>query len=130
VWSPESAPSGLAEIAAETNTDELILETQAYDYAARFRARTRAASRLVLVCEPEGVGMGFDDSLDFKAIDSRARTDLRRIGKGEQGVLAVEQNKADLPTGGSSRPTPPASRWRSVSRKGAGPTAARHNRHE
>lgn len=32
--------------------------------------------------------MGIDDSLDFKAaIGSRARPDLRRIGKGEPDVL-------------------------------------------
>src|SRR3954453_11041546 len=40
--------------------------------------------------------MAFDYSLDFKSIDFRARPDLYRIGKGEQGVLLVEPYKGEL----------------------------------
>lgn len=38
----------------------------------------------------------FDYDQDFKSIDFRARPDLYRIGKGEQGVLVVEPYKSEL----------------------------------
>jgi len=38
----------------------------------------------------------FDYGLDFAAIDFRARPDLYRVGKGEQGVLLVEPYKSEL----------------------------------
>lgn len=38
----------------------------------------------------------FDYSLDFKNIDFRARPDLYRVGKGEQGVLLVEPYKSEI----------------------------------
>src|SRR3954463_5052670 len=40
--------------------------------------------------------MALDDSLDFKSIDFRARPELYRIGKGEQGVLSVEPYKGEI----------------------------------
>ena len=39
---------------------------------------------------------GFDYTLDFKNIDFRARPDLYRVGKGEQGVLLVEPYKSEI----------------------------------
>lgn len=38
----------------------------------------------------------FDYTLDFKSIDFRARPELYRIGKGEQGVLSVEPYKSEI----------------------------------
>lgn len=38
----------------------------------------------------------FDYGLDFAAIDFRARPELYRIGKGEQGVLLVEPYKSEI----------------------------------
>lgn len=38
----------------------------------------------------------FDYELDFAGIDFRARPDLYRIGKGEQGVLLIEPYKSEL----------------------------------
>jgi hypothetical protein len=38
----------------------------------------------------------FDYDLDFATIDFRARPDLYRVGKGEQGVLLVEPYKSEL----------------------------------
>lgn len=38
----------------------------------------------------------FDYDLDFKKIDFRARPDLYRIGRGEQGVLMVEPYKSEI----------------------------------
>ncbi len=38
----------------------------------------------------------FDDSQDFLTIDFRARPELYRVGKGEQGVLLVEPYKGEL----------------------------------
>lgn len=38
----------------------------------------------------------FDYGLDFSAIDFRARPDLYRVGKGEQGVLLVEPYKSEI----------------------------------
>ena len=38
----------------------------------------------------------FDYGLDYAKIDFRARPDLYRIGKGEQGVLLVEPYKSEL----------------------------------
>ncbi len=38
----------------------------------------------------------FDYGLDFGAVDFRARPDLYRVGKGEQGVLLVEPYKSEL----------------------------------
>ena len=38
----------------------------------------------------------FDYSLDFKNIDFRDRSDLYRVGKGEQGVLLVEPYKSEI----------------------------------
>ena len=40
--------------------------------------------------------MGFDYKLDFKRTDFRARPDLYRVGRGEQGVLLVEPYKGEL----------------------------------
>jgi hypothetical protein len=40
--------------------------------------------------------MTFDYSLDYRSIDFRARPDLYRIGKGEQGVLLVEPYKSEI----------------------------------
>jgi hypothetical protein len=39
---------------------------------------------------------GFDDGLDYAGIDFRARPDLYRVGRGEQGVLLVEPYKSEL----------------------------------
>ena len=39
---------------------------------------------------------GFDYTLDFKNLDFRARPDLYRIGRGEQGVLSVEPYKSEI----------------------------------
>lgn len=38
----------------------------------------------------------FDYSLDFATVNFRARPDLYRIGRGEQGVLSVEPYKAEI----------------------------------
>ncbi len=38
----------------------------------------------------------FDYSLDFKKIDFRARPELYRVGRGEQGVLLVEPYKSEI----------------------------------
>ena len=38
----------------------------------------------------------FDYSLDFKNIDFRARPELYRVGRGEQGVLLVEPYKSEI----------------------------------
>jgi hypothetical protein len=38
----------------------------------------------------------FDYGLDFERIDFRARPDLYRVGKGEQGVLLVEPYKSEI----------------------------------
>lgn len=38
----------------------------------------------------------FDYSLDFDAIDFRERSDLYRVGKGQQGVLLVEPYRSEL----------------------------------
>ena len=38
----------------------------------------------------------FDYSLDFRAIDFRARPDLYRVGRGEEGVLLVEPYKSEI----------------------------------
>lgn len=38
----------------------------------------------------------FDYTLDFKTINFRERPDLYRVGRGEQGVLLVEQYKSEL----------------------------------
>lgn len=38
----------------------------------------------------------FDYTLNFKTLDFRARRDLYRIGKGEQGVLSVEPYKSEI----------------------------------
>ncbi|MEJ7708772.1 MAG: DUF4385 family protein [Pyrinomonadaceae bacterium] len=38
----------------------------------------------------------FDYSLDFATLDFRARPDLYRVGRGEQGVLLVEPYKSEL----------------------------------
>jgi hypothetical protein len=38
----------------------------------------------------------FDYTLDFKRIDFRARPELYRIGRGEQGVLLVEPYKGEI----------------------------------
>jgi hypothetical protein len=40
--------------------------------------------------------MKFDYALDFKRTDFRARPELYRIGRGEQGVLLVEPYKGEL----------------------------------
>jgi hypothetical protein len=40
--------------------------------------------------------MAFDYTIDFSATDFRARPDLYRIGKGEQGVLLVEPYKGEI----------------------------------
>ncbi len=40
--------------------------------------------------------MTFDYGLNFKEIDFRARPDLYRVGKGEQGVLLVEPYKSEI----------------------------------
>jgi hypothetical protein len=40
--------------------------------------------------------MPFDYDLDFASIDFRARPDLYRVGRGEQGVLLVEPYKSEL----------------------------------
>ena len=39
---------------------------------------------------------GFDYTLDFKTLDFRARPELYRIGRGEQGVLSVEPYKSEI----------------------------------
>lgn len=38
----------------------------------------------------------FDYRLDYRSIDFRARRDLYRVGKGEQGVLLVEPYKSEI----------------------------------
>ena len=38
----------------------------------------------------------FDYALDFKKIDFRARPELYRVGRGEQGVLLVEPYKSEI----------------------------------
>jgi hypothetical protein len=40
--------------------------------------------------------MKFDYALDFKRTDFRARPELYRVGRGEQGVLLVEPYKSEL----------------------------------
>ena len=40
--------------------------------------------------------MRFDYELDFERIDFRARPELYRVGRGEQGVLLVEPYKSEL----------------------------------
>jgi hypothetical protein len=40
--------------------------------------------------------MKFDYTLDFKRTDFRARPELYRVGRGEQGVLLVEPYKSEL----------------------------------
>jgi hypothetical protein len=40
--------------------------------------------------------MAFDYTLDFEKIDFRARPDLYRVGRGEQGVLSVEPYKGEI----------------------------------
>ena len=40
--------------------------------------------------------MPFDYTLDFKNTDFRARPDLYRVGKGEQGVLLVQPYKGEI----------------------------------
>ena len=40
--------------------------------------------------------MSFDASLDFDSIDFRARPELYRIGRGEQGVLSVRPYKGEI----------------------------------
>jgi hypothetical protein len=45
---------------------------------------------------PRRQTLPFDYTLDFAAIDFRARPELYRIGKGEQGVLLVEPYKSEL----------------------------------
>jgi hypothetical protein len=40
--------------------------------------------------------MPFDYTLDYKAIDFRARPELYRVGRGEQGVLSVEPYKGEI----------------------------------
>lgn len=40
--------------------------------------------------------MAFDYTLDFSAIDFRARPDLYRVGVGEQGVLLIEPYKSEI----------------------------------
>jgi hypothetical protein len=42
------------------------------------------------------MGKAFDYSLDFSVIDFRARPELYRVGRGEQGVLLVEPYKSEL----------------------------------
>jgi hypothetical protein len=42
------------------------------------------------------MALPFDYSLDFKAIDFRARPELYRVGRGEQGVLLVEPYKSEI----------------------------------
>ncbi len=42
------------------------------------------------------MGSGFDYSLDFKKVDFRARPELYRVGRGEQGVLSVEPYKSEI----------------------------------
>ena len=39
---------------------------------------------------------GFDYGLDYARLDLRARPDLYRVGRGEQGVLLVEPYKSEL----------------------------------
>lgn len=40
--------------------------------------------------------MTFDYTLDFNDIDFRQKSDLYRVGKGEQGVLLVEPYKSEI----------------------------------
>lgn len=40
--------------------------------------------------------MPFDYSLDYKTLDLRARPELYKVGKGEQGVLLVEPYKSEI----------------------------------
>jgi Domain of unknown function (DUF4385) len=40
--------------------------------------------------------MSFDYKLNFREVDFRARPDLYRVGKGEQGVLGVEPYKSEI----------------------------------
>ena len=48
--------------------------------------------------------MKFDYALDFKRTDFRARPELYRVGRGEQGVLLVEPYKSELLRGLSEEP--------------------------
>ena len=45
---------------------------------------------------PEKTADLFDYTLDFRAVDFRARPDLYRVGKGEQGVLLVQPYKGEI----------------------------------
>lgn len=67
---------------------------------ANLRAKSRESFNLVKASVPRRESRVnsncFDYSLDFKKIDFRARPELYRIGRGEQGVLLVEPYKSEI----------------------------------
>ncbi len=59
-------------------------------------AHQRSLDREALRRRPPGDPRKFDYSLDYAALDLRARPELYRVGVGEQGVLRVQPYKSEL----------------------------------